>query len=121
MTITTGSIGGEAGNITVFGTANVGGAVNIVKSAGGNANLTLQAARDITFNAGANIASTSGALNVTLNSGNDNGVATAAGAITMTGATIVSNGGSITLGGGVTPLTTPAIGSSRYGISLGHL
>ncbi len=111
VTISTGAVGGETGNITVSGTADAGGAVNIIKTGGGNASLTLQAAGSIFVNSGANISSNSGALNVTLNSRNDNGTATAAGAILINNASILSNGGNITLGGGLTPLTTPAIGT----------
>jgi hypothetical protein len=47
--------------------------------AGGNATLTLNASHDISFSAGADITSTTGALGLTLNAaGNINGIAPAA-------------------------------------------
>src|SRR5262249_35089327 len=60
VTVTTGSAGtnAQAGNITV---ANA-----IGKTAGGNATLTLNAANDISFNAGADVTSSAGQLNLTL-------------------------------------------------------
>jgi fibronectin-binding autotransporter adhesin len=61
VTVTTGSAGTnlQAGDITV---ANA-----IAKTAGGNATLTLNASHDISFSAGADITSTTGALGLTLN------------------------------------------------------
>jgi len=101
--VTTGGTGGEAGNITVSGTADSGGAVDIHKTAGASATLTLQAAGSIFMNAGSQVRSSGGggALNITLNARNDNGNATAAGAIRLAGATLISNGGNILMGGGV--------------------
>ncbi|WP_346308796.1 YDG domain-containing protein, partial [Limnohabitans sp.] len=71
---------------------------NIAKTSGSFASLTLRAHNDIVVAANTTITSTSGNLNVTLNSDFD---ASGAGAIVMnSGSGITSNGGNITLGGG---------------------
>ncbi|MCK9381104.1 MAG: filamentous hemagglutinin N-terminal domain-containing protein, partial [Sulfuritalea sp.] len=114
VTVTTGASGAEAGNLTVVGTTDVNGAVNINKSTGVTASLTLQAAGSIFMNAGSTIQATGAgnALNVTLNSRNNNGVATAAGAVVLDRATITTNGGNIILGGGSDPSTGSAVGTA---------
>jgi filamentous hemagglutinin family protein len=109
VTVSTGAGGGEVGNITVYGTADPGGAVNISKTSGGAAGLTLQAAGSIVFDSGAAIRSSSGPLNLTLNSANDNGTATAAGAVVLNGATINLDSGNVVIGGGPNPLTGMAV------------
>jgi len=90
VTIATSATGASAGNIAIN--------ESISKTAGTFANLTLRAHNDITLAAGKTITSTSGNLNVTLNSDFD---ASGAGAIVMnSGSGITSNGGNISLGGG---------------------
>src|SRR5215831_174954 len=81
VTVTTGSAGTnlQAGDITV---ANA-----IAKTAGGNATLTLNASNNIIFNAGADVTSTVGTLDLTLN---------ASGAIN-TLRNVSLNGGTLTL------------------------
>ena len=111
VTITTGSTGTQDGNITVL--------ANITKSAGGDASLTLQAAKNITLT-DATIKSTAGKLNVTLSAG-----ISAAGQIELRkdpdntsdtgGSAILTNGGNIWLGGAVvsgvlSPLNATSIG-----------
>ncbi len=112
VTINTSGVGTDAGNITV---ANA-----ISKTAGGAATLTLNATNQITFNTGANLTSTTGALNIALNSGaggignvrnvntnggsltfNSSGAATqAAGSIISGSGTLVKqNSGTLTLSG----------------------
>ena len=94
----TGSPGGQSGNITV--------SAAISKTAGGDATLTLRAARDINVNA--NIGSTSNKLNVVLNSARQT---SGVGSVSLgSGAQIVSNGGNITIGGGADPATGYAFG-----------
>ncbi|TRZ67405.1 MAG: hypothetical protein D4R98_04230, partial [Comamonadaceae bacterium] len=90
VTIATSATGASAGNIAVN--------ESISKTTGTFASLTLRAHNNITLAAGKTITSTSGNLNVTLNSDFDgNG----SGAIVMnTGSGITSNGGNISLGGG---------------------
>jgi len=113
VVITTGTGGPEAGNITVFGTSDSNGAVNIVKSAGGDRSLTLKAAGSIVLNPGAAISSTSGKLNITLNAdwdGSDGG------AIKMgSGSSLASLGGNLKLGGGTAgDGSGRAIGNATY-------
>ena len=67
----------------------------IVKNAGGNATLTLQAANSVYV--GAPISSTSGALNVNLYAGNNRGTLTGTGAVLLA-ANITTNGGDINFG-----------------------
>ncbi|RXZ36165.1 filamentous hemagglutinin N-terminal domain-containing protein [Oxalobacteraceae bacterium CAVE-383] len=108
ITISTGTGGPEAGDITVQSDAHIN------KSTGGAATLTLSAAGNITLNSGASIEdSSAGALSLVLNAGYDSGTGTATGAITSSGGNIkllggdmhangasFSNGGTLTLGGG---------------------
>lgn len=94
VTITTGTTGTQDGDITVRDTVN--------KGAGGEATLTLRAARHIIFddtNAGeaAGIISTAGVLNVVLNADADSDLA---GAVSLDTATITTNGGFLVIGGG---------------------
>jgi autotransporter-associated beta strand protein len=82
VTVTTASAGSntQAGDITVVDA--------IAKTAGGNATLTLNASNDITFSAGANITSTTGALGLTLNAaGNINALQN----ISLNGGTLTLN------------------------------
>ena len=101
VTITTGTSGTQAGDITVDS-----GAV-IDKTAGGEATLTLQAARHITVNG--TIQSSSDKLNIVLNSRAQDG---AIGHVNVDGASIATNGGSLVIGGGSDPTTGYAIGAS---------
>ena len=100
VTINTTGAGTQAGDITV---ANA-----IAKTAGGAATLTLNATNQITFNAGANITSTTGALNVALNAGagginnlrnvNTNGGAltfNSSGAATQAAGSVISGSGTL--------------------------
>ncbi|PUE10844.1 hypothetical protein B9Z51_00360 [Limnohabitans sp. T6-5] len=90
VTLAGGTAGASAGNITVN--------ASIAKTSGAAATLTLKAQNDIVLAANTTISSTSGALNVVLNSDVDGG---GAGAIVMnSGSGITSLGGNITLGGG---------------------
>jgi filamentous hemagglutinin family protein len=87
--------------------ANVAIAGSISKTTGADATLEVRAGNGITFSSGADVTSTSGKLNVILNSDRD---ASGGGAIALgSGTVITSNGGNITLGGGANPLTTSAI------------
>jgi fibronectin-binding autotransporter adhesin len=92
VTITTGSTGTQAGNITV--------ASAIAKTAGGNATLTLNAANNIVFNSGANVGSTAGQLGFTLNAGgginNLRGVSLNGGTLTLNAAGAVTQSSPIT-------------------------
>jgi hypothetical protein len=93
-----------AGDITVSN--------SIQKAASGAQTLTLEANENIVFNSGAGAGLASGAANtytIVLNADRD---ASAGGAIQLNSGTVInSNGGSITLGGGASPLTTVAIGT----------
>ncbi|TAN45065.1 MAG: filamentous hemagglutinin N-terminal domain-containing protein [Nitrospirae bacterium] len=115
VTIATAGGGAQAGNLTV--------ATLITKSAGTDATLTLQAHNNIIVNNGVSISSTSNRLNVVFDADSD---ASGAGNIQMkSGASILTNGGNITFGGGANPATTAAMGSGTnqllndiYGIVL---
>ena len=102
-----------AGDITLtaLGAGDITVSNNIQKAGSGAKTLTLQANENIIFNNSASVGLASGATNtynVVLNADRD---ASAGGAIQLnSGTTINSNGGSITLGGGSSPLTTAAIG-----------
>jgi len=88
---------------------------NITWSTGSAASLTLQASGSVILASNTAIAgNVSGALNVTLDTHNSAGTDSGnSGAIVLnTGASIQSHGGTITLGGGVSPGTTPAYGTS---------
>lgn len=103
--ITTGSTGGQDGDITV--------ATDINKTAGGDATLTLRAANDIVLNTNIDIVSTSNKLNVILNADSD---ASTGGAVVLDdGSSIITNGGNITIGGGADPTVTAAIGNNGGG------
>ncbi|WP_198289147.1 two-partner secretion domain-containing protein [Methyloversatilis thermotolerans] len=108
VTIQTGGTEGDGqggGDITI--------ASNITKTSGGASTLTLKAHRDIVQNAGVSVSSTSGALNVVYHSDSD---ATQGGNISLnTGASILSNGGHITLSGGLDVNTGYATGSANTG------
>ena len=85
---------------------------------GGAGSINAKAKRHVNLATNADLTSSTGAFQVTLNSNSD---ATSGGAIELaSGATIVSNGGNITLGGGSSPSTTNAIGESTQlsGVSL---
>ena len=75
--------------------------------------LTLQANRNIVFNSAASAklaGGASGAYSMVLNSDLDQSTVSGGGVQLNTGTLLSSNGGSITLGGGASPSTTPAIG-----------
>lgn len=99
VTISTGAaVGAQPGNVA-FESRLVGGvatAATVDKTAGGDATLRVNAHNDITMVPGTRIASSSGRLNVEFNSDSD---ALGGGAIALTGATIASNGGSVSLFG----------------------
>ncbi len=80
----------------------------ITKSAGANASLNLQADGSVTVNSTAGITSTSNKLNVTIAADYDG---SGAGSVETYG-DINSNGGDITIGGGTTPASTPAVGDA---------
>ena len=100
VTVNTAGAGAQAGDITV---ANA-----IAKTAGGTATLTLNATNQINFIAGANLTSTTGALNIKLNAGagginnlqnvNTNGGAltfNASGAATQAAGAVISGSGTL--------------------------
>jgi filamentous hemagglutinin family protein len=86
VTITTGSTGTQEGNITV--------ADSIIKTSGGAATLTLQAANHLTFESDVNISSNSDALNLVLTADSDH---SGSGDIVMTNGQVNANGGQITI------------------------
>ena len=88
--------GGTSVDLTASGSIEV--AANISKTAGSDATLTLAAGTDITIDSSVAISSTTGKLNTIL----DADTALGGGAIVMnTGSSITSNGGNITLAGGI--------------------
>ncbi len=90
VTVSTASAGASLGDITV--------ANNIAYTGAATRTLTLQANQDINLSAGSTISSSTGALNVVLNSGAAGGV----GSVSLSGAAqVITNGGDITIGGGV--------------------
>ncbi|MDO8387366.1 MAG: filamentous hemagglutinin N-terminal domain-containing protein [Polaromonas sp.] len=106
--------GSTGGNGDIFVNATVS------KTATGPTSLTLKAHRDIVLASSVSINSTSGALNVTLNSDSDG---SQSGAILLrNGANIATRGGHIVMGGGDDPLSKPAYGNATTtngsGISL---
>ncbi len=108
VTIQTGGGSGGYGDITV--------AADIAKSAGGDTTLTLKAHRDILFNSAVDITSSTGTLDVVLNTHYGSDVAE--GRIYFAGNNSIStNGGDITMGGGTNPLTIPAIGHAISGLT----
>ncbi|SLM32559.1 exported hypothetical protein [Desulfamplus magnetovallimortis] len=116
VVITTGSGAGEPGDINLSGT--------ISKTAGDTATLTLKASRNIVFTdkiAAADrliripgiITSLSNALNVVLNSRYLATLDSETGAVWLPrGSSITTNGGSVTIGGGIDPLSDYAIGTN---------
>ena len=103
---TSGSLGDGQG----LGDITVSAAID--KTAGAAASLTLKAAGSISV--GAAITSTSGALNVTLNSNTLGG-----GGYVGISAPITTLGGNLVVGGGANPLTGAAVGTSAqsFGVS----
>jgi len=91
VTVNTTGAGVQAGNITV--------ANSIAKTAGGTATLTLNATNQINFAGGANLTSTTGALNVTLNAG-AGGISNLQNVNTNGGALKFNSSGSATQGAG---------------------
>jgi filamentous hemagglutinin family protein len=108
VTVSTAGGGSGVGNIVV--------ASNITKSSGSATTLKLIANNNVVVKSGVSISATSAGspISVVLNADSDadaNG-----GAIWMdTGSSIVTKGGSITLGGGGNPLVTAAIGNATLG------
>ncbi len=99
----------EAGTITF--------ANNITKSTGSNATLLVRAADSIVLNTGVQIVSNAGALNVTMHADKDN---SGQGAFAMsTGSGIFTNGGTITIGGGLDPTTNGARSSVAASLNPG--
>ncbi|TAN51594.1 MAG: filamentous hemagglutinin N-terminal domain-containing protein, partial [Methylococcaceae bacterium] len=110
VTIQATSLAGSKGDISVGG--------SIAKAAGGDATLTLRADNSIIMNSGIAIGSTVGKLNVVFNADAD---ASSSGAIDMvSGSSISTNGGNITMGGGADPLLNDAYGTTAHasGITL---
>ncbi|WP_090143255.1 YDG domain-containing protein, partial [Limnohabitans sp. DM1] len=123
VTIATSATGASAGNISVN--------ESIAKTAGADATLTLKAHGNIVVATSKTITSTTGKLNVVLNSDFD---ANSSGAILFNnGSGITSNGGNITLGGGTAgtgvghafgsstaaaPTSTAAVTTTSDGITL---
>ncbi|SLM27878.1 exported hypothetical protein [Desulfamplus magnetovallimortis] len=102
VVITTGSGAGEDGDVTISSA--------ISKTAGGEATLTIKAARSIILNSNQSIASSNGTLNTILWADSDNNEE---GSIFLdTNATINSNDGNITLGGGSDPISDAAMGKN---------
>ena len=64
VTLQTASSAGADGDIVINGRDDIGGAAQILKTAGGDASLTFRADRNFGMNGGASIVSTSGKLNV---------------------------------------------------------
>ena len=84
--------------------------VTLTKNNGGDATLTLKATGGITLGTGSSITSSSGKLNTILWADSDNNEV---GGIRLTGtASINTNGGALTMGGGSDPLSDYAVGSS---------
>lgn len=103
ITTTNGS-GTDDGNITTSGV------VNISKTSGGDATLTLEAYKNIDLT-DLTITSSSGALSVILNSdtsGNSSGY------INLEDSSFTTNGGDFIAGGGADPYTTAAYGNEDY-------
>ncbi|MBL8377197.1 MAG: filamentous hemagglutinin N-terminal domain-containing protein [Burkholderiales bacterium] len=92
VTVTTGTAGAnsQAGFIRVQ--------ASVLKSAGGDASLTLSAHQNIIVESGVSISSSAGRLNVTLNA--DSGAVNNGGIILDNGSQILANGGNVTLTGG---------------------
>ena len=101
----------HAGDITIAS------GTTIDKTAGGDVTLTLSALNHITGNGGGRIASAAGRLSVDFNSNSD---AVGAGAISLSGLQILTNGGAVRFYGGSDPVNGRAQGDSStlHGISL---
>ncbi|MBK8190991.1 MAG: filamentous hemagglutinin N-terminal domain-containing protein [Vampirovibrionales bacterium] len=119
VTVQTAAAGGAAGNLTVMQDTS------IAKTSGGDATLTLKAHNSIlmtgTSGHGISVTSTSGKLNLVLNSDTDQGAdAGAGGAVRLDYTNINTNGGNITIGGGADPTTQAARGTTAHndGITL---
>ncbi len=93
VTITTGTTGGQTGNITLDN-------ANITKTGGANATLTLKADDSILTNGTNSISSSMGALNVILWADAE-AVPNNSGSISLTNTAITTNGGDVVLGGGL--------------------
>ena len=90
---------------------------NITKTAGGAATLLVRAADSIILNAGVQIVSNVGALNVIMHSDKDS---SGQGLFAMnTGSGILTNGGNVTIGGGADPTVNSARGSAVAGVNVG--
>lgn len=114
VTVQTGTGGTNAqdGNITVSSA--------ISKTSGGDATLTLKAAKSVILD-GAAISSSSGKLHTVLwarANGNDAGTDTEYGGVWLKqGSSITTNGGDVTMGGGTNPLTGYAVGAVLTGVT----
>ena len=96
VTITTGTNGRQAGNISIND--------NILKNSGSDATLSLSAANNIVVSSGKSISSTQGKLNINFNADSD-GIT--GGTIKLeSGSKIATNGGNIDLYGGTTGSAT---------------
>ncbi|NUB04502.1 filamentous hemagglutinin N-terminal domain-containing protein [Azospirillum melinis] len=104
VTLQTDASGTDAGDITID--------QEILKTAGGDASLTLKAHRNIVVNQ--SIVSTAGALTLTLNAatGTGNGIVRTAATSGTSPIAITTNGGAFIVGGGSNPAMKPATGIS---------
>lgn len=113
--------GAQAGDLTVSG------GVNISKTAGGDATLTLQAHQSILFNGSGgnaiNISSSSNRLNIILNADTDQGAdGGLGGAAKIFYTSLNTNGGNLIIGGGADPLANAVIGTAadNVGANIQH-
>jgi hypothetical protein len=108
-------------NVTVL-SGELGGdiivAENIVKTEGGATTLELKAADSIFIRPNSDIASEQGPMHVVLHSDSDS---SNGGRINISGVSINSNGGDIVLGGGINPMSMPAVGIAGLGNESGVL
>ena len=100
----------------VSGDIATSGTVNITKSAGSAATLTLQATGRISL-VNTTISSTSGALNLVMNSNSDSNAT--GGGVYLGASAISTNGGNVTIGGGADPLNNYAIGYGPVELNTG--
>jgi fibronectin-binding autotransporter adhesin len=108
VTIDTASAATNLGNIMVLAT--------VAKTGGADADLILRADNTITLSGGSDVSSSSNRLNLTLNADRD---ASGDGAIVInSGSVITSNDGTIVLGGGTNPQTTPAAGTASDAVGI---
>src|SRR6185437_10806190 len=89
--------------------------LGVTKTTGGDSTWTLKAPRGIVFTGSAGITSTSGKLDLVFDA--DSGAAQS-GYVSLAGGTFASNGGNITIGGGVDPATGFAWGNSASPIGV---